>query len=78
MSCGCHSFFTPVKNPVLYCTITLCICTVARHYLDVPAIKGQLGNKNGYTESINIHYPYIILRCESDRCSYEVTSTVSK
>ena len=35
VSCSCHSFPKPVKNPVLYCTITLCICTVAMHYLDV-------------------------------------------
>ena len=32
MLCVCHSFFKPVKNLVLCCTIMLYICT---HYLDV-------------------------------------------
>ena len=32
MFCGCHSFPKPVKNPVLYCTTSLYICT---HYMDV-------------------------------------------
>ena len=28
MSYGCHSFPKPAKNPVLYCTISLYICTI--------------------------------------------------
>ena len=39
VSRGCNSFPKPVKNPVLYCTISLHICTryldVAMHLLDV-------------------------------------------
>ena len=30
--CGCPSFYKPVKSPVLYCAISLYICT---HYWDV-------------------------------------------
>ena len=39
VQCGCHSFPKRVKNLVLYCTISLNICTryldIAMHYLDV-------------------------------------------
>ena len=44
VSCGCHSFPKPAKNPVLYCTILLYTCTcyldVPMHYLD--ATKGAV------------------------------------
>ena len=39
MSCGCRSFPKPVKNPVLYCSILLYICSqyldTAMRYLDI-------------------------------------------
>ena len=39
VSCDCHIFLKPVRNLVLYCTISLYICTryvdVAMPYLDV-------------------------------------------
>ena len=44
VTCGCHSFPKPVKNPVFHCTISLYICTryldVARRYLDVAKVAG--------------------------------------
>ena len=47
MSCGCHSFPKPVKKLVLYCTISLYICT---RYLDVAytLFARELDNKYLY------------------------------
>ena len=77
MSCGYHSFSKPVQKPVLYCTISLYICTryldVAMPYLDVTKgsriILESLSVCHSRAFSELHEMPPILAGCSVETCS---------